>query len=291
MEALKATLVDHLRESATLARDATLSRAWTYPVLGVTYLVSHPALYKAVAPVIVKAIGTSIGITAALFFFTYLPQVAFCALFSGPFAFLTAAVMVLGEAYLAVSIVSKAFFLGAAQDRIFDAVLVQQGNQTLVEKGRLISSNSSGFKVIGKSITKPLNRLSTDNILRYIISLPLNSIPAVGTVLFLLYNGTKAGPGYHARYFQLKGYDKRTREEFVEKRKGEYAAFGAIAVGFNLIPVVGLLFNVTSTVGAALWANKMEKRQDTAAASGRKVDRVGESAEDMKIQDQVRVQL
>jgi hypothetical protein len=67
--------------------------------------------------------------------------------------------------------------------------------------------------------------------------------------------------------------------------------FGAIAVGFNLIPVVGLLFNVTSTVGAALWANKMEKRQDTAAASGRKVDRVGESAEDMKIQDQVRVQL
>lgn len=121
MDALKATLVDHLRDSATLARDATLSQAWTYPVLGVTYLVSHPALYKAVAPVIVKAIGTSIGITAALFFFTYLPQVAFCALFSGPFAFLTAAVMVLGEAYLAVSIVSKAFFLGAAQDRICES--------------------------------------------------------------------------------------------------------------------------------------------------------------------------
>lgn len=118
MEALKVTLAGHLLESATLARDATLSRAWTYPVLGVTYLISHPTLYKAVAPLIMKAIGVSIGITAALFFFTYLPQVAFCALFSGPFAFLTAAVMVLGEAYIVISLVSKAFFLGAAQDRI-----------------------------------------------------------------------------------------------------------------------------------------------------------------------------
>lgn len=62
-------------------------------------------------------------------------------------------------------------------------------------------------------------------------------------------------------------------------------------MAFNLIPIVGLLFNVTSTVGAALWANKMEKRQDTAAASGRKVNRVGESADDVEMRDQVSVQL
>ncbi|KAF4615072.1 hypothetical protein D9613_002851 [Agrocybe pediades] len=291
MDSLKSTLSNHILEAASLSRDAALSNAWSYPILGITYLISHPSLYKSVAPVLFKAVATSVGITAALFFFTYLPQVAFCALFSGPFAFLTAALMVFGEAYAIVSVVSKAFFLNAAQDRIFDAVLLQQGNQALVERGREVRSNSSGFKVLGKSITKPLNRMSKDGILRYIISLPLNSIPGVGTALFLLFNGVKAGPGFHARYFQLKNYDKTTRQSFVEARRGAYTAFGAVAVGLNLVPIVGLLFNITSTIGAALWANKLEKTQASESSSGRKVDHVGQSAKDVPVRDEVEVQM
>jgi len=193
---------------------------------------------------------------------------------------------------------------------IVDAVLLQQGNQSLVERGREIRSNSSGFKVLGKSITKPLDRFSKDGIIRYIISLPLNSIPIVGTALFLLYNGAKAGPGFHARYFQLKNFDKTTRQSFVGSRRAAYTAwvasvhysytgkidsssasrFGAVALGLNLVPVVGLLFNITSTIGAALWANKLEKTQATEASSGRKVNHPGESANDVPIRDTVRVQ-
>jgi len=124
MESIQAALVEHITEAATLSRDAVLSRAWAYPLLGITYLVSHPALYKSVAPVVLKAVTTSLGVTAAMFFFTYLPQVAFCALFSGPFAFLTAAVLVLGESYVVVTFVSKAFFLAAAQDRLCMSSLI-----------------------------------------------------------------------------------------------------------------------------------------------------------------------
>ncbi|KDR81388.1 hypothetical protein GALMADRAFT_58777 [Galerina marginata CBS 339.88] len=243
----------------TFLKDAIVSYAWLYPFLGVTHLVSHPNLYNAVAPVVVKAVATSVGITGGLFFFTYLPQVAFCALFSGPLAFVTAALMVLSESYVLVSVVSKAFFLNTAQDRIFDAVLLQGGNEALVERGRQIRSSSSGFKVLGRSLTKPLDRFSKEGIVRYIISLPLNSIPAIGTALFLVYNGVKAGPRFHARYFQLKNYDSGTRQSFVESRKGAYTAFGATALALNLVPVVGLLFNITSTIGAALWANQLEK--------------------------------
>jgi len=122
MESVKDTLSDHLLEITSLSRDALLSNAWSYPIIGVTYLVAHPALYKSVAPVLFKAVVTSVGITGTLFFFTYLPQVAFCALFSGPFAFVTAALMVLGEAYALVSIVSKTLFLNAAQDRICESI-------------------------------------------------------------------------------------------------------------------------------------------------------------------------
>ncbi len=117
MESIHVALLNTVQNTAILFRDALLSRAWSYPILGITYLATHPVLYKAVTPVISKAIATSIGITGALFFFTYLPQVAFCALFSGPLAFLTAAIMVFSEAYILVSIVAKTF-LNRAQDRI-----------------------------------------------------------------------------------------------------------------------------------------------------------------------------
>ena len=60
--------------------------------------------------------------------------------------------------------------------------------------------------------------------LRYVLSLPLNFIPAVGTVLFLLYNGHKSGPGWHAHYFQLKGMSGAQSREFVDKRRAEYTA-------------------------------------------------------------------
>jgi hypothetical protein len=232
-----------------------------YPLLGIYYLGSHPALYNAVAPVVIKTLITSLAITAGMFTFTYLPQLAFCAVFSGPLAFASAAVMVLGESYVLIAFVSKLFFLNAAQDRLFDAVLVQQGHQAIVSRCRQVKSNSAGFKVLGKSLLKPLDRFSKEGIERYIISLPLNSIPLVGTIFFLIYNGVKAGPTFHARYFQLKNFNKPTREAFVQTRKSSYTAFGAVCLALNLIPVIGLLFNMTSTIGAALWASKMESTQ------------------------------
>ena len=49
-------------------------------------------------------------------------------------------------------------------------------------------------------------------------------IPAVGTVLFLLYNGHNSGPGWHSHYFELKGLSKGQRAAFVESRRAEYTA-------------------------------------------------------------------
>lgn len=115
---LKSILLDKLDEMASISRDAILSRAWSYPILGIWYSLGHPSLYRSAAPVILKAMLTSVGITVALFVFTYLPQVAFCALFSGPFAFFTAALMVLGESYAVITFVSKVFFFGQVRDRI-----------------------------------------------------------------------------------------------------------------------------------------------------------------------------
>ncbi|ESK96821.1 hypothetical protein Moror_6617 [Moniliophthora roreri MCA 2997] len=269
--------MDHLSASlndlSSTAREALLSGTWIYPVQGLLYFIAHPSLYHSVAPVLGKSILVSLGITAGMFVFTYLPQVAFCAIFSGPLAFLPAAVMVLGESYVLISLVTKIFFLEAAKDKIFDAVLLQQGHESLVARGRVVKAGqSSGIKTLGKSITKPLNRFTKEGIIRYLISIPLNSIPVVGTVIFLLFNGRKSGPNYHARYFQLKGVSGQTRNSFIESRKGEYTAFGAAAFALDLVPIVGMAFNITSTVGAALWASNMEKRSGQSAGETDQVD-------------------
>lgn len=60
--------------------------------------------------------------------------------------------------------------------------------------------------------------------------------------------------------------------------------FGATALALNVVPLVGLVFGFTSTVGAALWASQMEKK-DTSAQTGH----IGQAQTDSG--DEVRVEL
>lgn len=92
--------------------------------------------------------------------------------------------------------------------------------------------------------------------------LPLNLVPIVGTVLFIIAQGKRTGPGWHARYFQLKGMGKPQRDDFVQTRTGAYTSFGLVAVLLEMVPVVGVLFAFTNTVGAALWAADMETARE-----------------------------
>lgn len=67
-----------------------------------------------------------------------------------------------------------------------------------------------------------------------------------------------------------------------------FCSFGAAALALNLVPVVGLLFNITSTVGAALWASNLEKRR-ASYGNGRPADKAGQSTADGGREEQVRV--
>lgn len=69
--------------------------------------------------------------------------------------------------------------------------------------------------------------------------------------------------------------------------------FGATALALNLVPFVGLVFTITSTVGAALWANQLEKSNSSTIGSGRHVEHNGESAADSHVatsKDEVNVE-
>ncbi|KZV71543.1 hypothetical protein PENSPDRAFT_650559 [Peniophora sp. CONT] len=243
-----------------VAQDAVLGGVWIYPILGIFYILSHPSLIRPLLPALSKGILIALATVVVFFTFTYLPQVAVLVFVSGPLAFIAAVPLVLGEAYVVINFLTKSLVLGQAGVDLFDAVLVQKGHTALVERGRQVTSSGGKGRQLGKLLTKPLSKFSTDNMVRYLLSLPLNFIPVVGTVFFLGYNGLKSGPGYHARYFQLKGYDKERRQAAIHKRRGSYTAFGTMAMALNLVPVVSILFSFTTSVGAALWAADLESK-------------------------------
>lgn len=207
-----------------IAYEAVSSGAYFYPLTGMAYFAQHPKLLNSVTPLIIKSITWSAITLVLLSIFTYLPQVAILAVVSGPLAFIGAAVAVLGETYVISSFLTKAMLKGGATDALFDAVLVQKGYSDLVAKGRQLKSQG-GTSSLGSSILKPItSKYSTEGLVRYLITLPLNAVPVVGTAFFLGFNGLKAGPGFHSRYFQLKGLSKEQRKETIQKRKGAYTA-------------------------------------------------------------------
>lgn len=148
---------------------------------------------------------------------------AILAIFTGPLAPLIALVVVGAESLLLISFFARALFLEPALSQVFDATLLARGQTQLILEGRT-RTESSAARSVGSALVKPLQAFSKDGMMRYMLTLPLNMIPAVGTVLFLLYNGHNSGPGWHSRYFQLKGFSKNQRAVFVEKRAAEYTA-------------------------------------------------------------------
>jgi hypothetical protein len=160
-----------------------------------------------------------------MFFFTYMPQMAIMAFTSGPLAAISAALLVLSESSAITNVLSRSFLVEDALIDTFDGTLVARGQEPLVAQGREIKSRSGGRDAIarlGKIFTRPIARLHPRALLRSLLILPLNLIPVVGTALYIFVQGKRAGPIFHARYFQLKGWNAAQREEWVTNNRSAY---------------------------------------------------------------------
>jgi hypothetical protein len=266
-EKVKEVAKQELQDLQKVTEEGARSGAYLYPIRGMVYFASHRSIWKPMMRAIGPSLATAAAIFPAMFFFTYLPQVAVLTLVNGPLAVFSTVLLVLSESSTIFSIVSKNFFINEALVETFDGVLVSKGLSSLVSKDRKLDSgsNSDPMSRLGKTLSKPFANFSpTTSLVRYFMFLPLNLIPIVGTVLFVVLQGKKFGPHAHARYFQLKQMSESQREQFVEKRSGAYTSFGIVATLLEMVPLAGLFFAYTNTVGAALWAADMEKGETTA---------------------------
>jgi uncharacterized protein involved in cysteine biosynthesis len=232
-----------------------------YPLQGIIYFLRHPYYFPLFKARLIPIILLSAFIYANLFIWTYLPQVAFLALFHGPAAWLNATFLVLGEGAAIVAILFEAFFVDETLVDTFDAVLIDQGLADLVAQGRLIDpAASNSVQSLGKPTTSALySPFSLRQILEFIILLPVNLIPIAGVPIFLVLTGYRAGPFHHWRYFALRNLSKKQRQEYIKERKLKYTWFGAIALLLQLVPILSMFFLLTSAAGSGLWAAKMEK--------------------------------
>ncbi|KIJ40386.1 hypothetical protein M422DRAFT_173650 [Sphaerobolus stellatus SS14] len=248
-----------------LARDAVASGTYLYPIRGISYFIGHPSLYPPLASRILPCTLLTLGVTIPMFLFTYIPQAAILTFVNGPLGPISAIALVLSESTTVVTMLAKAFLLQGALTELFDATLVSEGQEQLVAQGRELKAKGNGREGVhrlGREVMKPLNRFSPAQFIQYLAFLPLNLIPVVGTVAFLIAQGRKSGPGFHTRYYQLKKVDGAQKDQQIQERKGGYIAFGTAAMALNLIPFASIFFTFTSTVGAALWAVDIEKRGD-----------------------------
>jgi len=182
-----------------LVADAAKSRAYLYPVKGFFYFVTRPSIWKPFAAQIGPYLLLSITIVLAMFFFTYLPQLAVLVFVNGPLAVFTTVVLILSESATLTNLISRNWLLHDALIDTFDGTLVSRNATAIVEEGRELKPGSTAMERLGNIIKTPLERFSVKSIVRYVMYLPLNFIPVIGTVMFLVLQGRARGKIIHVR--------------------------------------------------------------------------------------------
>jgi hypothetical protein len=137
----------------------------------------------------------------------------------------SAAILVLNESSTLFTILSKTFLIDEALIDTFDGVLVSENTTDLVSSGRQIKTGGDPIAKLGKLIKRPFAKFTPDALVRYFLYLPLNFIPVVGTVMFVILQGRRAGPAAHSRYFQLKGWSKSQTRKHIEEFKVAYTRY------------------------------------------------------------------
>jgi len=261
----KEVAVEDFNKARSLAESAAKSGAYLYPIKGIFYFLSHRSLWKPLLSKLVPTMFLSVGVVAFMFVFAYLPQLAVLVFVNGPLAAFTTILLTLSESSTLINIISRTFLLQDALVDTFDGVLVARNQTGVVSEGRQIKSGNFNDPMakMGKLLKSPFEKFTPKAIIRYVMYLPLNFIPVVGTVIFVLLQGRSRGESVHTRYFQLKKWNNAQREEWLKEHTAPYTAFGTVATLLELIPFASMLFSFTNTVGAALWAADIESRDTT----------------------------
>ncbi|KAI8842121.1 hypothetical protein BC829DRAFT_401696 [Chytridium lagenaria] len=241
-----------------------------YPIRGILYLFSHPQLWRQVICSLLGIVFAGLVITILLFVLALRPQAnAFIYAFRNSstnlewLAWVLAVFLTLFESVFGVVIVAASFSL---------AVLRIRGH------GDIISP------VLHRHCLLRWHRLTVADTYRNLqsifmaITLPVNAVPIIGTILYIAMNGYWRGSSYHILYLAMRGLKFKDSLQFFRDRRASYTSFGATAMALEAIPVLNCFFVFTNVIGAALWACDMEDEIKAAMAKAALEEAVNESS-------------
>ena len=142
----------------------------------------------------------SVGVIAFMFVFTYLPQLAVLVFVNGPLAAFTTILLTLSESSTLITLLSKNFLIQDALVDTFDGVLVSRRQTAVLAEGRQLKSGiNDPIGKLGKLMKSPFEKFTPKALVRYLMYFPLNFIPVVGTVIFVVLQGRTRGNSAHTR--------------------------------------------------------------------------------------------
>ncbi|KAI9301903.1 hypothetical protein BJ944DRAFT_185999 [Cunninghamella echinulata] len=225
-----------------------------YPLKGIVFFFQHPKQLwlKTLLPFLLTL---GFGLVSLFICLTYLLHWQAHALmeihFPSWLAHTVAVVLSLIESGI-LDILCFAILLPFFQDALFDATLKARGLDRMLK-----DLDIPRLVVCCRGITSSLLVASLVVFIRVLIlilTLPLNLIPIVGTVIACYINGFPATWSLTLHHdIELKGMTVTESRKHAWHNKFTFCNFGAVAVALELIPIVNLLFMWTNIVGAALW--------------------------------------
>ncbi|ROT37658.1 hypothetical protein SODALDRAFT_280111 [Sodiomyces alkalinus F11] len=254
-------LQEDYQQARALVGNAAKSKAYLYPIKGIAYFATNKSLWGPFLSCIGPYFLLSVGVTTGMFAFTYVPQLTVLVLFNGPLAVFTTVLLVLNESATLINVISRNWLLQDALLDTFDGTLVSKNADSIVREGRQLQPGTDPMQKLGRILKSPFERFSPKALIRYVMYLPLNFIPLVGSALFVLIQARARGQHVHGRWSASQSQD------WLKRHSGPYTAFGLVATGLEMIPFASMFFSFSNTVGAALWAADMETK-DTSMTDG-----------------------
>lgn len=150
---------------------------------------AHRSLWQPLLDRVVPYGTLTVSVIGAMFAIAYLPQLAVLLLFNGPLAVYSTVLLTLNESSIIIHLISRTWMLRESLMDIFDGTLVSRNATAVVQQGREVHSGSDPMKKLGKVFKKRFDRMSLTSMIRYVMYLPLNFIPVVGTITFIFLHG------------------------------------------------------------------------------------------------------
>ncbi|ETM46169.1 hypothetical protein F441_09184 [Phytophthora nicotianae CJ01A1] len=236
----------------------------TYVVQGLAYFATHPRLWLSTLCPLLLTLIVAITSVVVLFSVALVPQAEGLedAGVAKWLSWLLAVMLVLVEIFL-VTLIYNLVIMGCYQDKVFEQVMVARGFKEMVED----EDRHAGCVRACRSCCRVSLWL---RLILLIVTLPLNLIPIIGSIIYAWLNGTILAWEYHLLYFEFKNFNYAQQKAFVKEHKVQYSSFGMQALLMEMIPGVGSIFVFTNTVGAALMAAHFEEeeRERTALQHG-----------------------